>query len=56
MKINKCTKMVCTTQNKENYVVHIRALNHRLKLTKVHRIIHFDQERSMVKAVYRYEY
>ena len=36
--------MVCTTQNKENYVVHIRALNHRLKLTKVHRIIHFDQE------------
>ena len=44
MKINKCIKMVCTTQNKENYVVHIRALNHWLKLTKVHRIIHFDQE------------
>ena len=43
MKINKCTKLVCTTQNKENYVVHIRALkqarNHGLKLTKVHRII-----------------
>ena len=48
MKIRKCTKLVCNTQNKENYVVHIRALkhalNHRLKLTKVHRIIQFDQE------------
>ena len=48
MKINKCAKLVCTTQNKENYVVHIRALkqalNHGLKLTKVHRIIQFDQE------------
>ena len=48
MKINKCTKLVCTTQNKENYVVHIRALkqelNHGLKLKKVHRIIQFDQE------------
>ena len=43
MKINKCTKFVCTTQNKENYVVYIRALkqklNHGLKLTKVYRII-----------------
>ena len=48
MKINKCAKLVCSTQNKENYVVHIRALkqalNHGLKLTKVHRIIQFDQE------------
>ena len=48
MKINKCTRLVCTTQNKENYAVHIRALkqalNHGLKLTKVHRIIQFDQE------------
>ena len=26
MKINKCTKLVCTTQSKENYAVHIRAL------------------------------
>ena len=37
MKISKCTKLVCTTQNKENYVIHIRALkqalNHGLKLT-----------------------
>ena len=48
MKINKCSKLVCTTQNKENYVIHIRALkqalNHGLKLTKVRRIIQFDQE------------
>ena len=48
MKINKCTKLVCNIHNKENYVVHIRALkqalNHGLKLTKVHRIIQFDQE------------
>ena len=48
MKINKCTKLTCTIQNKENYVIHIRALkqavNHGLKLTKVHRIIQFDQE------------
>ena len=43
MKISKCTKLVCTTQNKENYVIHItalkQALNHGLKLTMVHRII-----------------
>ena len=48
MKINKCTKLVYTIQNKEKYVVHIRvlelALNHGLKLTNVHRIIQFDQE------------
>ena len=48
MKINKCTKLTCTIQNKENYIIHIRALkqaiNHGLELTKVHRIIEFDQE------------
>ena len=26
MKINKCSKLTCTMQNKENYVIHIRAL------------------------------
>ena len=35
-------------QNKENYIILIRALkqaiNHELELTKVHRIIEFDQE------------
>ena len=25
MKINKCTKLTCTIQNKENYIIHIRA-------------------------------
>ena len=48
MKINKCTKLTFTIQNKENYEIHIRALkqaiNHGLELTKVHRIIEFDQE------------
>ena len=48
MKINKCSKLCSTVQNKEKYVEHIRALkqapNHGLKLTKVHRIIQFDQE------------
>ena len=48
MKINKCTKLTCTIQNKENYVIHIRALkqtiNYGLEWTKVHRIIEFDQE------------
>ena len=47
MKINKCIKLVCSAENKEKYVVHIRALkqalNHGLKLTKVHRLIQFDQ-------------
>ena len=48
MKINKCTKLTCTIQNKENYVIYIgalkQAINHGLQLTKVHRIIEFDQE------------
>ena len=48
MKINKCTKFTCTIQNKENYIIHIRALkqaiNHGLKLEKVHKVIEFDQE------------
>ena len=37
-KIRKCNKLVCTLQDKENYVVHIRALkqalNHALILKK----------------------
>ena len=48
MKINKCTKLVCTIQNKENYVVYIRALKqtiiYGLILKKVHRAIQFNQE------------
>ena len=30
IKINKCSKLVCTVQNKENYVIHIRALKQAL--------------------------
>ena len=48
MKIDKCKKLVRNLRNKKKYVVHIRslkqALNHRLKLKKVHRIIEFNQE------------
>ena len=48
MKINKCTKLTCTIQNKENYITHKRALkqaiNQGLKLEKVHKVIEFDQE------------
>ena len=48
MKIDKCKKPVGNLHNKKKYVVHIRslkqALNHGLKLKKVHRIIEFNQE------------
>ena len=48
MKIDKCKKLVCNLQNKKKYVVHIKslkqALNHGLKLKKVHRIIEFNQK------------
>ena len=43
IKIDKCKKLVCNLENKKN--VHIKslkqALNHGLKLKKVHRIIEF---------------
>ena len=52
MKIDKCKKLVCNLQNKKKYVVHIKslkqALNHGLKLKKVHRIIEF----SMAQTIY----
>ena len=48
MKINKCSKLVCTLYNKQNYVIHIgaleQALNHGLVLKKVHWVIKFYQE------------
>ena len=48
MKINKCGKLVCCLYDKNNYVVHIRALkqalNHRLILKKVQSVIQFNQE------------
>ena len=48
MIINKTKKLVCNLHNKKNYVAHInilkQALNHGLKLKKVHRVIEFEQE------------
>ena len=48
MKIDKCEKFVCNLHNNKKYVVHIRslkqALDHGLKLKKIHRIIEFNQE------------
>ena len=48
MKTDKGKKLVRNLRNKKKYVVHIRslkqALNHELKLKKVHRIIEFNQE------------
>ena len=48
MKIDKYEKIVCNLHNERKYVVHIeslkQALNHGLKLKKMHRIIEFNQE------------
>ena len=48
MKIDKCKMLECNLRNKKKYLVHIRslkkALNHGLKLKKIHRIIEFNQE------------
>ena len=47
-KVEKVQELVCDTNDKEKYVVHIRALkqalNHGLKLNKVHRVIQFNQK------------
>ena len=56
MKIDKCNKLVCNLFNKKKYVTHInsfkRALNHRLKLQKIHRIIKFNQEAWLKPYIY----
>ena len=48
MVINNTKKLVCNLHDEKNFVVHInvlkQALDHGLKLTKVHRVIEFDQE------------
>ena len=48
MKIDKCNKLVCDLYNKKKYVVHIKslkqALNHGLKLKRLHRVIEFHQK------------
>ena len=48
MEINKCKKLVCNLYDKKKYVEHInslkKALNHGLKLKKIHRVIEFNQK------------
>ena len=48
MEINKCKNLVCNLSNKKKYVIHVnslrQALNHRLKLKKIHRVIEFNQK------------
>ena len=48
MKVNNVNKLVCNLNDKENYAVHIlaltQALNHDLKLKRVHNVIGFRQE------------
>ena len=55
MKINKTQKLVCNLHDKMKYVVHIsilkQALNHGLKLKKVHRVIEFNQEAWLKKYI-----
>ena len=45
--LNKAPKLITSLENKKEYVVHIstlkQALNHGLKLTKVHRVIKYIQ-------------
>ena len=47
-KVNKVEKLICSIENKEKYVIHIRflkqALNHGLVLKKVHMVIQFNQK------------
>ena len=47
-KLEKVEKLVCGIEDKEKYVIHIRALkqalNHGLILKSVHRVIQFNQE------------
>ena len=55
MVMNNTKKLVCNLQDKKNYVVHInvlkQALDHGLKLRKVHRVIEFDQEAWLKKYI-----
>ena len=48
MEVNKCKKLVCNLFSKKKYVAHInalkQALNHGLKLKKIHRVIEFNQK------------
>ena len=55
MKISKCSKLVCNLYHKKNYVVHKeflkQALDHRLILKKVHRVIQFNLKAWLKKYI-----
>ena len=55
MKVNKTQKLVCNLHDKKKYIVHIsilkQALDHGLKLKKVHRVIEFNQEAWLKKYI-----
>ena len=55
MKIDRTQKLVCNLHDKKKYVVHIstltQALDHGLKLKKVHRVIEFNQEAWLKKYI-----
>ena len=48
IEINKCKKLICNLSSKKKYVIHVnslkQALNHGLKLKKIHRVIEFNQK------------
>ena len=48
IEINKYKKLICNLSNKKKYVIHVnslkQALNHGLKLNKIHRVIEFNQK------------
>ena len=54
-KIKKCNNLVCNVHDKKNYVVHIRALkqalNHRLIIQKVNRVIQFNQKAWLIPYI-----
>ena len=55
MKIDKCNKLVCNLFHQRKYVTHInslkQALNHGIKLKKIHRIIEFNQEARLTPYI-----
>ena len=56
MEISKCKKLVCNLSNKKKYVIQInslkQALNHGLKLKKIHTVIEFNQEAWLKPYIY----
>ena len=53
-KVGKVEKLICSIENKEKYVIRSlkQAINHRLKLKKVHRVIQFKQNAWLKVYIY----